>query len=493
MLLRALAVICVGAAAITSQSFWIDEVSTAIIANQPSLADCWHAMAVDKGSSMQMPLYIAYIWGWEKLFGHAEWVLRAANLPWLALGLLALPRGQVFLLLVVILSPFTWFYVNEARPYAMQLGASLMMLGALWHLTQADNDRERSRSEGTAETLWTSAFLLGLVVVAGSSLLGVIWVAAALGSAVAVLGISKMAVLLKRHQIQMILFLAILSGLAFYYLHSLKAGAQASYGTTSASNVLFAAYEVLGLAGFGPGRGQIREQGLSAFYPYFLLLGLHVVALGIVLVAGCRSVLRRASARTLILVFAWFSGACLLLITAGVVKHVSLLGRHFTPVVSVTFALTAAGIVYLWQGSKVGKVVATGFLALSLGSSLCIRLAERHAKDDYRQAATLAQEAVAQGQVVCWSGSAMCADYYGLHFAPTNTSPGHGFAWLANSPTAEVVAAKPVPDLVVLSRPDMHDRRGAVQQFLTLRHYKLVQTLPAVTFWRKEEPASSRK
>jgi hypothetical protein len=168
------------------------------------------------------------------------------------------------------------------------------------------------------------------------------------------------------------------------------------------------------------------------------------------------------------------------------------LGRHFTPVASATFALFAAGIVYLWQGSKAGKVVATGFLALSLGSSLCIRLAERHAKDDYRQAATLAQEAVAQGQVVCWSGSAMCADYYGLHFAPTNASPGHGFAWLANNPTPEVVAAKPVPDLVVLSRQDMHDRRGAVQQFLTLRHYHLARTLPAATFWRKEEPASSR-
>jgi hypothetical protein len=465
----------------------MDEVSTAIIACQRSVGEWWQALLKDSGSTVQMPLYIVYIWGWEKVFGHAEWVLRAANLPWVALGLLALPRRQVFLLLVVVLSPFTWYYVNEARPYAMQLGASLLILGALWRLAQADNDRERGNPEGGAEALWLGGFLFGLLILAGSSLLGVIWVAAALGSAVALLGFPKLGCLFRRHLVQLAIFLAILCCLALYYLWSLKAGAKASYGTTSTANILFAAYEVLGLAGFGPGRGQIREQGLASFYPYFILLGLHTIALGIVIGAGCWSVLRRPSARASILVFVWVSGAGVLLIAAGIVKHVSVLGRHFTPVVSMTSALIATGIAWLWHRSKAGKIVATAFLALSLGSSLCIRFAERHAKEDYRQAATLALAAVAQGQVVCWSGNGMCAEYYGLHFAPANALPAHGFAWLANNQTSEVVAAKPVPDLVVLSRPDKHDVRGAVQELITRRHYRMVRVLPSVTFWRRPE------
>jgi hypothetical protein len=187
------------------------------------------------------------------------------------------------------------------------------------------------------------------------------------------------------------------------------------------------------------------------------------------------------------LVFAWVSGACVLLTAAGIVKHVSVLGRHFTPVVSLTFALIAAGIAWLWHRPKAGKIVVTAFLALSLGSALCIRLCERHAKDDYRQAAALALEAVAQGQIVCWSGSGMCAEYYGLHFAPTNASPAHGLAWLANNQTSEDVAAKPVPDLVVLSRPDKHDLGGAVQELITRRHYRIVRELPSVTFWKRPE------
>jgi len=35
---------------------------------------------------MQLPLYLLYAWGWDKLFGHGEWAMRAGNIRGLRWG-----------------------------------------------------------------------------------------------------------------------------------------------------------------------------------------------------------------------------------------------------------------------------------------------------------------------------------------------------------------------------------------------------------------------
>src|SRR5208337_237914 len=75
--------LAVGALALNSQSFWIDEATTAEIARQHSLAEWWQAMLKDHGSNTQMPIYMIYVWAWEKVWGTGEWAMRTSNLPWL--------------------------------------------------------------------------------------------------------------------------------------------------------------------------------------------------------------------------------------------------------------------------------------------------------------------------------------------------------------------------------------------------------------------------
>jgi hypothetical protein len=86
------------------------------------------------GSDLQMPLYMLWIWACEKVFGSGEIALRAVNLFWILPGLIALwlalarqPRLQLAVFLVTICNPFVWYYLNETRPYAMQIGASLFL------------------------------------------------------------------------------------------------------------------------------------------------------------------------------------------------------------------------------------------------------------------------------------------------------------------------------------------------------------------------------
>ena len=124
--------------AISSRSFWIDEAATAVQAMQPTLGSWWQLLVQEKTAHLQMPLYMLYIWGCEKLFGSGEWTLRLANLPWFVAGavafILAFPPGTgagPSRPAWSLLCPFAWYYLDEARPYAMQLGASLLAVASL--------------------------------------------------------------------------------------------------------------------------------------------------------------------------------------------------------------------------------------------------------------------------------------------------------------------------------------------------------------------------
>src|SRR5204863_234078 len=149
------------------RSFWIDEALTAVKAMQPTFNSWWQAMAQEKASDLQMPLYMFYAWAYEKPFGSGEWALRLANLPWFLLGAVSFIRafssrpgaagffhndqqhadegvhapclnrtwtGTLLLSFSVLFSPFAWYYLDEARPYAMQIGAGLMIAAALFRL-----------------------------------------------------------------------------------------------------------------------------------------------------------------------------------------------------------------------------------------------------------------------------------------------------------------------------------------------------------------------
>ena len=116
---------------VSGESLWIDEGYSAKLAMQPTLSAWAATLSSIPGSEPQMPGYQLYLWAWSRIFGLSEWALRLANLPWALLFTAALAWGSERLLqmrrvwLIVCLSPFLWFYMNEARPYAMMIGLSM--------------------------------------------------------------------------------------------------------------------------------------------------------------------------------------------------------------------------------------------------------------------------------------------------------------------------------------------------------------------------------
>jgi hypothetical protein len=472
----------VAALAISNQSYWIDESYNAWKAGLPTLAEWWQDMASRKGSDLQMPFYMFYTWAWDKVFGHTEWWLRAANLPWLAVGLLAIPRRQLAFLLAVALSPFVWYCLDEARPYAMQLGATLLMVGALWHLAETPADGETGVAGGRG---WVCCFCVGLLVLAGSSLLGVIWDAAALGAALAVLGWRQVLLLGRRNLAAVVITLLVLSALAPYYLWTLKQGARAAQIRGGLGNAVFAGYEVAGLSGLGPGRLEIRSAGgPGVFVKHAIPLGAHAILTTTVFLAGCWYAIQRAPRRLWLGVAVAVGGVACLLLTAGFVTHFRVLGRHFAPMAICVLLLLATGLRALWAKGVAGRLAALAFLLLCAASAMSLRWAPRHAKDDYREAAAIAQTEVSAGQHVWWCADEIGGRFYGLALPPRLNLDEPGKATLLLNPSAAELFGNPSPDLIVLSKVDIYDNTGAVRDYLKQRGYRQTQALPAFTFWR---------
>ena len=121
---------------VTSESLWIDEGQTLRFASQPSFPDLLTTLLHSIKSEAQMPLGMLASWAGAKVLGVGEWQLRAVNLLWLGLaGMATGMSGRLLklpaLLLIFLIHPFLWFYVNEARPYAMQICAASWLVYVL--------------------------------------------------------------------------------------------------------------------------------------------------------------------------------------------------------------------------------------------------------------------------------------------------------------------------------------------------------------------------
>jgi len=478
----ALLLLVVFAVAIGNESLWIDEALTATKARTATLGDWWRRMADEKMSDLQMPLYMFLVWALAKILGTGEWALRALNLPWMIAGgvawLQSFPQKnqRVAAGLVLLTAPFAWYYLNEARPYAMQLGGALLVVAALQALSRSDAPR-------TTGCGWFGIFCAGLLVLGGCNMLGMIWVAGALGALVLALTFPETKRLLQRNYALTLATGSALALLTAYYFWTLSVGARASaVAGTGWANVVFAGYELAGCTGLGPSRLQLREFGAAALRPYLGWLGAYAVLWSFILFRGCASLNPGANWRRWLGGVACVAGPVLVLVATGVVAHFRLLGRHVTPLAAVGLWLLTLGCAALAKERAWWKRGVVGFwLTLSLISCLSLRFAPRHARDDYRTAATRARVALGRGQVVWWSAARAGAEYYRL---PTDLPPGRqGAAVELINVAPAALADLPRPDLVVASKPDIHDAGGALAAYLAVNGYRPAEILAGFTIW----------
>lgn len=473
----------VGAIAINGQSLWIDEGTSAVKATQPTLQGWWRALRIDGSSNLQLPLHYLYLWIWEKIFGASEIALRAANIPPLAFGYIAIawglearPRYAFWFIVLASINAFTWYYANEARPY--------LLLFACCCGTFACLARARFGPRRCIEDRAWFLILLGssLMVSAGSSIAAP-WAMTTVAGSAFLLGKDRFVALVRRDLFWSCAWCVLISCLGAYYLWTISLGAvPTSIGRTGISNLAFVLYEQLGLAGLGPGRLKLREGGLASFAPY--VPGLAVASLALLAVLdGTRQFLARHWTRMKLPLWIGFlvvlpSAAILIAARAGQAR---LLGRHFTPLYPFLLFGLAVGVDQLLRKKTVsGKVIAGAFLCALLFSSLQIRFAARHEKDDYRSATAEALRLIHQDGFVWWAADKATGDYYQL---PASESASPSLA--LHCPSADDLVNLPEPGMIVRSKPDVYDSHGAILDYARTHGFHLTHSFQAFEIWEK--------
>ena len=489
---------------IRTESFWIDESSTAWLAGLPDIRALWHGLQ-QFGSEAQMPFYVLYAWGWAKIFGNGELALRCANIPWalagIAAGTVLLRRagarraGATWLLLLPLLA----FYMNEARPYVMTVAASACALLAC--------DVFLSRISQPQRHLRAPAIALGSAVflAVGTSLLNVFLIPAlAVYAGASVLlppakrstpvrrRIADFTTALRRAWIPLVCGAAGVAVLLTFYAWTLATGHGGRRQGYHLANAAFAAYEWLGFAGLGPPRNVLREigprHGFFLYWPTLLPgIGVWLAVLATTCSDGCRFI------RNTIWRQAAWAAACgiLALGCAAVVMKTTLWGRHLLFAAPFVLVVLAG-----FTGSMAEKplrparrAVRLFLIAMLILSTVRLAALEQYRKDPIREAVlALAdlQTHTYPDTPQLWVGYPTAARLYGASFIEDSDTgkaqPGSqsvfrprliaATAW--EQETVERWTSVHGPYIVMLHRPDVTDPSGTWQAICRGRGTKVL-------------------
>jgi hypothetical protein len=462
----------------TNDSIWIDEAQTAGYATEPTFHTWLNRLKNEAGSEAQMPLGMAVAWVSGKIFGTAEWQLRSINVLWACatvfiFWLIGCRFQAPALALVAAVDPFVWFYTNEARPYALQIAAGACLLLAMFELMGGERKR----------AAWVWLWSLAAIFLAASTMLGVIAVAVVSGW-IALTLFRERARLRAIEVVVVFGTMTLLMTVGFYYLGTLRRGAGgAKLWPVGFGNLAFSAYEILGFAGLGPMRQELRDAVSRGFVaelmrPYLLLLISFAAVTAATASQSVRWYLQTGRRGLGAMLFGVPVASAFVLFVAAKAVQFPFWGRHLAPI--VPFILVAIGLPALLSTSRFGKVACSLWLSLCLTSSLELRFALRHKKDDNRSAAVLAKSVLAEGKTVWWSADLRSAEYYGIDFAASTDGPGVVF--LPATPPEALQALAP-PDLVIVSKPQIFDPNGGVAEYLAHSGYKQRYSFQAVTGW----------
>ena len=474
---------------ISDDSLWIDEAATAMHALQPSFSAWWHYLNHDLGGDALQPLGMFFSWVAGYCIGTSEWQLRSINLLWGALSLFFVWRagrklGVEWLPLLFVIQPFFWFYVNEARPYAVEntCGSALLWAFALFLHDEGKGLR------------WSFVFTIGAVALCYATVLAPIFLGLLLATATVVCVRNRWRV---NARALVVPFVGVFAALpvVFYYASILHHGPiTAKLWDVDVRYFGFVVYDLAGASGLGPPIEQLRHiarnaSQLTANPQLLMSLLWTVLLLLIVAVLLLVPLLKRKAGneRTLILVLlAPVVLQAIAFFIIGLASHKNFWPRHLN--VGFPFYVAALGVAVqfaLRRGGVFSKGLSVALTLLLFYSSLRLRISSTYAKEDNRWAAATAVEISRQQRTVWWVADRSAAKYYGLKLV--TTSPGDGQAF---SPEDAALAgvesnADPSPDDIFLSRPDVNDADESVRKRIANDGYQLRATHPSFEWWSR--------
>jgi hypothetical protein len=477
--------------AISSGSLWIDEFGTWLLTRANSIPDWWRRFQSWPDSDSQIPLYHFYMYLWTKVVGTDAVAMRASNVGMFVIATLALlwpfrsrPNIAVPIILTSCLNASVWYYLNEIRPYIMLYMGTCLMVGASIEI------------EGSAKRpspFAIAVLCIGALISSGATVIGIAWTAPVfLFVLIHWLAIRKrpLSELVSQNYLTLAITVLCIAALIAHDIRMFALGRlPALLGEGNILNLLFSFYTSLGLLGVGPGMLDMRANGGAALVPFALIIAFSAIMFGLVAIGGLLEIRAILGVRTLGLLIVCILLPVLFIFVLGLVVHWRALPRHFIPLVSLFSLLYAFGMAWWWRRRFSGMAVALISVIIMGYSSLAVRYAPRHAKDDYKHAAKLAAIELAGDGRIWWIADVRGALYYGIPVIDERDSPAStripGAQIYLSLTTPSFLSAQTPPTLVLCSRPDTYDRQNLISNYLSANKYHLVESFPAFTAWRQ--------
>ena len=278
--------------------------------------------------------------------------------------------------------------------------------------------------------------------------------------------------------------------LAFYYVLTLLHGTKgAAVWPVDAKFIAYVFYELTGMGGIGLSYADLRELARSPQLahelvirlPQFILPALLGGLLAVSVFLGLRRRLKPEVQPVLV-------GTLLALaLTAGVfvvgsfVLQKAFWARHYAPV--FPFYVTLLGLAFAGVGANARpwlRWLPLAACALLVWSSVNFRFAPSQRKEDYRSAVQFGKQALSEGKAVWWLASAYPAIFYELNVAFTEPEPGKVFLAFRSQ---VAIATLPLPEVIVLNKPDLHDQTGEMRKIIADNHYGVAARYQSFVIW----------
>jgi hypothetical protein len=484
--------VLVAICAISPDTLWVDEFSTWLLTRADSIPDWWSRFVSWPETDNQSPLYHFYMYEWTKVFGTDALAMRASNVGMFAIANLALlwpfrsrPTLAFPIILTACLSAPIWYYLNEVRPYIMLYAGTCLMVGATIEIL---GSRQRPSPFGI------KALCVGAILSSGANVLGIAWAAStALFVLIYWLAMRRgsLSELINGNYFTIAITMLCITALITHDIRMFALGARpVLLHESNILTFLFSFYTNFGLLGVGPGMLDLRANGLAALVPFLPIIVFSALLFGLVVTGGLLEIRSTLGDRTIVLLIGCLLLPVLFIIALGLVMHWRVLPRHLIPLVPLFSLLLAFGLAWWWRHRLVGRALAVMFAIIIGYSSLSVRFASRHAKDDYKHAAELAAAELARDGLVWWVADPKGVVYYELPFVvediewPQAQVTPHKVQ-IVHEKTFSFLSEQKSPTLVLLSRPDTYDQQNAVSNYLSVNKYHIVETFPAFTAWRR--------
>jgi len=464
--------------AITHQSLWMDEGYTVWFAAHKTFGSFLSALMGAPGATgdPQMLFYLLYMWGWVKVFGESEFALRAANIPFALLFLGAMAwAAERFLKLsnlwvLFCLSPFFWFYLNDARPYVALMTFATAAIVAL--LAYLEYPTEYARTAP-----WCS--LIALLFMWGTHILGALLFPSILVMvlAAAVTDENLRSRFVRDWSRPLLCCLPVFLALGAFFVWASAHGVSKERGESGFSNLAFALYEFTGFSGLGPPRLELRQTPHPyIFAPYWQLLAFGAVPM---LFLGYLTFRKRPSSTVRYLGIGLIVGVATAIGLAKI-EHFQILGRHmavFFPLLWMMLMLWAKPLFSSpsERNLTIATVLAVG-VVWAVSDARLISLS-KYERDSFRNAVSIAETKARQDDAtILWVADTHAAAYYGIRatkiLGSSETGNENGLGWRVTthaidaqnwSPeeAASYVSTSKKPLILVVSRPDLFDNTGA--------------------------------